>query len=166
MLWASSPHKLRINRVNYSTYDMLLWPSCITVKALYCLCWGLNSVCLFSFWIRARFPSPLLLPGQMTAMTMSYPGAVSATKMPLCAAMAVTGTSTANAVFGKSHNSSWSERWVTGKLGYFSLFFPLGRKAGSRREDLRNTDLSWMLVIMEILCTISSYRRLQGLNCS
>ena len=78
----------------------------------------------------------------MTVMRMSYPGAVSAMKMPLCAAMAATGTSTASAVFGKSRNSSWSERRVTGKVGRFYLFFPLGRKAGSRREDLRSPDLS------------------------
>lgn len=73
---------------------------------------------------------------------MSYPGAASATKMPLCAAMAVTGTSTASAVFGESCNSSGSERWVKGKLGPFCLFFSLGRKTGSRRQDLRNPDLS------------------------
>lgn len=75
-------------------------------------------------------------------MRMSYPGAASATKMPLCAAMAVTGTSTASAVFGESCNSSGSERWVEGKLGPFCLFFSLDRKTGSRRQDSRNPDLS------------------------
>lgn len=39
-------------------------------------------------------------------MNMSYPGAAFAMKMPLCDAMAAVGTSTANAVFGKSSNSS------------------------------------------------------------
>jgi len=78
----------------------------------------------------------------MTVMRMSYPGAVSATKMPLYAAMAAMETSTASAVFGKSCSSSWSERQVTGECGHCCLFFPLGRKAGSRREDLRNPDLS------------------------
>lgn len=75
-------------------------------------------------------------------MRRSYHGVASATKMPLCAAMAAMGTSTANAVFGKSHNSSWSERWVTGKLGCFCLLFLLGSKAHRRREDLRNPDLN------------------------
>lgn len=42
-------------------------------------------------------------------MRMSYHGAASAMKMPLCAAMAAMGTSTASAVFGKSHSSSWSQ---------------------------------------------------------
>lgn len=76
----------------------------------------------------------------MTVMRRSYHGVVSATKMPLCAAMAAMGTSTASAVFGKSHNSSWSERWVTGKLSCFCLLFLLGSKAHRRREDLRNPD--------------------------
>lgn len=35
-------------------------------------------------------------------MKMSYPGAVSATKMPPCAATAAMGTSTASAAFGKA----------------------------------------------------------------
>lgn len=75
-------------------------------------------------------------------MRMSYPGAASAMKMPLCAAMAVTGTSTASAAFGESHNSSGSERWVRGNLGPSCVFFSLGRKTGCRRQDLRNSDLS------------------------
>lgn len=37
--WASSPPRLRIN--------MSLWPSCITIKVPYWLCWGLNSVSVF-----------------------------------------------------------------------------------------------------------------------
>lgn len=54
---------------------------------------------------RATLQPPQLLQGQMIVMRMSYPGAASATKMPLCAAMAVMGTSTASAVFGKAMRS-------------------------------------------------------------
>ncbi|XP_017938193.1 abscission/NoCut checkpoint regulator isoform X1 [Manacus vitellinus] len=60
-----------------------------------------NRTCVRKQSKRARLQPPQLLPGQIV-MRMSYPGAVSATKMPLCAAMAVMGTSTASAVFGKA----------------------------------------------------------------
>ncbi|XP_027498091.1 abscission/NoCut checkpoint regulator isoform X1 [Corapipo altera] len=60
-----------------------------------------NRTCVRKQSKRARLQPPQLLPGQIV-MRMSYPGAVSATKMPLCAAMAVMVTSTASAVFGKA----------------------------------------------------------------
>lgn len=73
---------------------------------------------------------------------MNYPGAASATKMLLCAAMAAMEISTASAVFGKSCNPSLSEGQVTGKLGYSWLFFLLGRRTESRKEDSKNQSLS------------------------
>lgn len=73
---------------------------------------------LFSVWIRATLQPPQLLQRQMIVMRMSYPGAASAMKMPLCAAMAVTGTSIASAVFGESHNSSRPEKGVKGKAPF------------------------------------------------
>lgn len=61
-----------------------------------------NRTCIKKQSKGARLQLPELLLRQVTVMSMSYPGAASAMKMPLCDAMAAVGTSTANAVFGKA----------------------------------------------------------------
>lgn len=156
-LWSSSSW-LRINwewtslgyLICHCGHHALQWKHCVCIVSA--TVW---IQCLFSLWIRARLQPTQLLPGQMTVTRMNYPGAASATKMLLCAAMAAMGISTASAVFGKSCNPSSSEGQVTGKLGHFCLFILLGRRTESRKEDSKNPNLSWMT---------SSYPRPQGLN--
>lgn len=164
-LWASSPDRLRINtqwtmdRVTcHYGHHALQWKSCVVSAGVWilCLCFlcelepdsNHHSSCQGRWqrwgWVtlvlylqwRCDFALPWLRRRPLLPALFSVSLAI-----PLC-------------LRGGS------------QLGHFCLFFLLGRKAGSGREDMRNPDLSWMLIIMEILCAISSYPRLQGLSWS